>query len=133
MTDGPAQLEQGPFSVRSSENTEVSKRAGLSPRDKTLPIRQNIIRVYGHTPELQLLGKAFSANDDGEMRIAFQKAIADAKMYYGLKVQVQKDEDILQLTRDSENKATLIGNTIIMAESVANDTPQAIVELAHEL
>lgn len=118
---------------QAKEQVQRRQREGLTHRDRTLPIRQNIIRVYNYTPELRELGNAYLTDQASIMESTFQKAVIDIKKYYHLKLKVLPDEQILKITRNPDNKATLKKNTIFMAKSTRDDIYEAIEELVHEL
>lgn len=116
-----------------NERRERQVREGLSKQDESLSVGQNIVRVYGHTPELQWLGKAIACGDEVTLGGTIQRASESMRKYYKLNLVIKSDSEVVKITRNPDNKATLRGNDIFICDSLTAYPLDMAIELSHEL
>lgn len=126
-------FQESGAAVREDDAGERTIREGLSKKDKGLPIGQNIVRVYGHTPELQWLGEAIACGDEAILKEAVRRSSGSIKQYYGLSLMFKPDSEVVKITKNPNNLATLKDNEILMSETLAQLPLGMAIELAHEL
>lgn len=116
-----------------NERRERQVREGLSRQDESLPVGQNIARVYGHTPELWRLGEAIASGDEQLAQRVTDEVRESMEKYYGLKLVFKSSKEILKITQNPDNHATLRKKEIIVSEWLKDSSLDLAYELAHEL
>lgn len=133
MTELSGVLEFSSSPIKDNEAHERRIREGLSKKDGSLPIGQNIVRIYGRTPELHWLGEATATGDDTEITQAIERTTRSIKTYYSLELVYRSDRDMLRMTKNPDNKTTLRGRKIFMSESMRPFPEEVADELIHEI
>lgn len=133
MTELSGVLEFSSSPIKDNEAHERRIREGLSKKDGSLPIGQNIVRIYGRTPELHWLGEAIATGNDTEIAQAIERTTRSIKTYYGLELVYRSDREMLRITKNPDNKATLRGRKIFMYESLKAFPEEVADELVHEI